>query len=130
MVGDLELTRTPELRADFALIHARMSGSTPELPQFPTDEQFALYRKCRVLSGDGDVLDEEATEANLLELMHYLHENGLGVPKVAVGIRLFSDQTIGLAKRLHYKEYRERKMDEKAKKAAAAKQVVFQPAYV
>lgn len=112
MVGNFEVPVTPSLRERFSRSHDETSGSLPTDQQFGKDEQYKMYQLCWVLD-DNDMIVVAETEANVLELMHYLSDYGLTGQGVLADIRLFSENTVPVAKRLHSDAYR------RAKKAEA-----------
>lgn len=102
-----EIAHTKELRDTFARIHQEMSGANPSGPQFPFKEQYEMYKSCAVPNRAlPDEIDVEKTEDNLLELIHYLNENGVGVTKIFGPARTFSRQTQGVSMRLRLDERR------------------------
>ena len=121
MVGNFEVPVTPSLRECFSRTHDETSGSLPTDQQFGKDEQYKMYQLCWVLD-DNDMIVVAETEANVLELMHYLSDYGLTGQGVIADIRLFSENTVPVAKRLHSDAYRRAKEAE-ALAIAEAKQV-------
>ncbi len=112
MVGNFEVPVTASLRELFSRTHDKMSGSKPDDQQYPHDEQYEMYLACEVTAdGDDSKIDTVKTEKNLLELIHYLNENGLAIPCITAYARCFSTRTRGVATRLHLKEVRERQAE-------------------
>lgn len=106
----------------FSRTHDMMSGSKPNDPQYPYEEQYEMYLLCEVvLPDDKNKLDMDKTEDNLLELIHYLNENGVPVPAIIgklkdSGVRCFSTRTQSLAMRLHMRDVRLGKNSQVSKK--------------
>ncbi len=121
MVGNFEVPVTPNLRECFSRTHDETSGSLPVDQQFGKDEQYKMYMLCWVLDDDEKIVVAE-TESNVLELMHYLSDYGLTGQNVLADIRLFGENTVPVAKRLHSDAYRRAKEAE-APAIAEAKQV-------
>ena len=121
MVGNFEVPVTPNLRECFSRTHDETSGSLPVDQQFGKDEQYKMYMLCWVLDDDEKIVVAE-TESNVLELMHYLSDYGLTGQNVLADIRLFGENTVPVAKRLHSDAYRRAKEAE-ALAIAEAKQV-------
>ena len=108
MVGNFEVPVTPNLRECFSRTHDETSGSLPVDQQFGKDEQYKMYMLCWVLDDDEKIVVAE-TESNVLELMHYLSDYGLTGQNVLADIRLFGENTVPVAKRLHSDAYRRAK---------------------
>lgn len=121
MVGNFEVPVTPNLRECFSRTHDETSGSLPVDQQFGKDEQYKMYMLCWVLDDDEKIVVAE-TESNVLELMHYLSDYGLTGQNVLADIRLFGENTVPVAKRLHSDAYRRAKEAE-ALAIAEAKRV-------
>jgi hypothetical protein len=114
-VGNFVVPVTPSLRELFSHTHDMMSGAQPADKQFPHDEQYEMYLICEVAhKADKNQIDVEKTEDNLLEMIHYLNEQGVDVPEIIGTARCFSPRTRSVAVRLHLKEVRARHASEQA----------------
>lgn len=125
-VGNFQVPVTPSLRELFSHTHAEMSGSKPTDPQYPSSEQYEMYLACEVpVKGDKDKIDPEKTEDNLLELLHFLTENGVPVPVIYGPIRTFGRRTKAVSLRFHLDRVRAREAEEKQEQEREASMPLF-----
>lgn len=125
-IGNFQVAVTPSLRELFSHTHAEMSGSEAADQQYPSSEQYEMYLACEVpVKGDKHKIDPEKTEDNLLELLHFLTENGVPVPEIIGAVRCFGPRTRGVSLRLHLHEVRTRKAEEKQEQERNASMPLF-----
>lgn len=109
--GDLEVPVTPSYRECFAATHDAISGQLPSDQQFGFDEQMTLLNLCMVFDDNDRVMVAES-ELIVIELQHYLSGFGLTGARVHPRIKLFSDMTTSLSKRLHGQRHHGSLVDE------------------
>lgn len=107
------VTATPGLRELFAYTHSKMSGRNPSAKQFPPEEQLEMRLVCIVtVRGNKKVVDKVQTEANYLELINYLTEQGVSLLDITGRARSYGRRTQSRSMRLLFDEINRRKAAE------------------